>query len=267
MDQGLVMGIKQAFAYAWHGSGRHWDAAPMQIFGGSVGGFLIWWQEIKVPATVLDNPALSGVAAIAIGAIFGALVVFVVRLCWYALVHHLRIRLNPFIVTAVVGIIIMTGGVAGYLWDRARGPIIWAWDGNWIAYSYSSDSPILRIHGFQIIGWNRSDDPIAVTEAFVRSDITGDHVDMLPRIQRSSPPMGYSDPVKVIPAGRKFIISGQFQPSPNAQSLEKTSESFQREFGRITFIFNGKIVRRLYDEDIEKYISRADGERRKSAEN
>lgn len=75
--------MREAFAYAWHGSGRRWDAVPLQVIGGIIGGFAIWYWGLKVPPEILDNPAFGGVAAIIIGAICGALVAFVLRLCWY----------------------------------------------------------------------------------------------------------------------------------------------------------------------------------------
>jgi hypothetical protein len=80
---------KDALAYAWHGSGRRWDSALLQVLGGAIGGFIIWAWGLKVPPAILDNPAFSGVAAIAIGAVVGALVVFVLRLCWWPLHRRL----------------------------------------------------------------------------------------------------------------------------------------------------------------------------------
>src|ERR1700733_10220980 len=82
--------MQKAFAYAWHGSGKRWDAAPLQVVGGAIGGFVIWYWGLKVPSEILDNPAFSGIAAIAIGAICGALVAFILRLCWYPVYRRYR---------------------------------------------------------------------------------------------------------------------------------------------------------------------------------
>jgi hypothetical protein len=79
-----------ALGYAWHGSGRHWDRGWLQLGGGAIGGFLIWYWGVKVPSTILDNPALSAIIAIAIGGLAGAMVVFVLRLCWWP--FHKRLR-------------------------------------------------------------------------------------------------------------------------------------------------------------------------------
>jgi hypothetical protein len=83
---------KEAFSYAWHGSGRKWDSPLLQVAGGAIGGFLIWLWGLKVPSEILDNPALSGIAAIFIGAAVGALVAFTLRLCWWPF----HIRLAPY---------------------------------------------------------------------------------------------------------------------------------------------------------------------------
>src|SRR6266581_9021462 len=103
------MAIKQALHYAWHGSGRRWDALPLQTIGGAVGGVVIHFLGIKMPQEVLDNPGLNLVVTTLIGGVAGVTAVFIVRLCWYGIIHHLRIRLNPFIVVAAVGGLVLVG--------------------------------------------------------------------------------------------------------------------------------------------------------------
>ena len=126
---------KEALAYAWRGSGKRWDAAPLQIIGGAIGGFVIWYWGLKVPSEILDNPAFSGLAAIVIGAICGALVAFVLRLCWYpvyrryepygGLVPYLRAKLGahmwPLILmfSGLAAFIVLFGG--GAIWFVAQG--------------------------------------------------------------------------------------------------------------------------------------------------
>jgi uncharacterized protein YfkK (UPF0435 family) len=74
--------LRQHVRFAWHGSGRRWDAGWMAVIGGLIGGFAIWFLGIKVPQTILDNPLWGGVVAIILGAIVGVVFVFIVRLCW-----------------------------------------------------------------------------------------------------------------------------------------------------------------------------------------
>ena len=74
--------FRECLKYAWHGSGRRWDAGWIGIIGGLVGGLIIWRLALKVPQTILDNPAWGAVAAIVIGAVVGVIVVFFARLCW-----------------------------------------------------------------------------------------------------------------------------------------------------------------------------------------
>jgi hypothetical protein len=122
--------IKGLWRYAWHGSGRKWDAAWLQVAGGVLGGFAIWYWGLKVPSEILDNPAFSGIAAIVIGAICGALVAFVLRLCWYpvyrrchsygGLVPYLRAKLGvqmwPIVLMAsgFFFFVVLSGG--GLIW-------------------------------------------------------------------------------------------------------------------------------------------------------
>ena len=74
--------FRAAFVYAWHGSGRRWDAAWVGIIGCLIGGFPIWLLGLKAPQTILDNPGWGAVVAIALGSITGVIFVFVIRLCW-----------------------------------------------------------------------------------------------------------------------------------------------------------------------------------------
>jgi hypothetical protein len=130
--------IKGRWRYAWHGSGQRWDAAWLQIAGGAVGGFVIWYWGLKVPSAILDNPAFSGVAAIFIGAICGALVTFALRLCWwpmYRLCHpygglapYLRTKLGvqmwPIVLMASGFFLFVALSGAGLIWlvvQTARG--------------------------------------------------------------------------------------------------------------------------------------------------
>jgi hypothetical protein len=72
-----------ALHYAWHGSGRRWDALPLQAVGSGIGGFLFWYLGLKVPQAISNNPALSTLASIIIGGVAGVVFVFLLRLCWW----------------------------------------------------------------------------------------------------------------------------------------------------------------------------------------
>jgi len=134
---------KEAFSYAWHGSGRKWDAAPLQIGGGAIGGFLIWYWGLKVPSEILDNPALSGVVAIIIGAIIGAIVAFILRLLWWPFHKYLEPcgGLRAFLPSALrakmLPIFLMGAGVVAFVGLFGTGAVLFAVRS---AYSLQSSS-------------------------------------------------------------------------------------------------------------------------------
>ena len=234
-----------------------WWFAPVGAFSAALAMYLV-----GIPMTfskwLPENAIVRGGFEVLVCIILAYSSVFVFWLIWYTLV--VMMRFNPFVVVAIFGATILAVGCGGYFWDRSRGPIIWNWDGNWIGYAYN---PPLFI-GFQIPGRNRGDDPITVTEAYVRSDITGERVEVLPAIEVKGPIPHFTDPIRVIPAERSFLMQGQFQSAaPGAQ--RRTSDEFQRQFGRLTFVLNGKVVRRFYERDIEAYISRVEDAQRRSA--
>jgi hypothetical protein len=125
-----MVGFKKELQYAWHGSGRRWDAAWIGIVGGLIGGFSIWLLGIKVPQTILDNPGWGGVAAIALGSITGVIFVFVIRLCW----APFHFRLEPWggfrnaFGTALGGnmwpVILMISGIACFVGLSGAGVIL-----------------------------------------------------------------------------------------------------------------------------------------------
>jgi hypothetical protein len=116
----------------------------------------------------------------------------------------------------------------------------------------------LRMAGFQIVGINRWDDPIPVDNAYVRSDIDNDRIDLTAQIRRGR--LLDQLPVTVIPAGKEFTLAGSLARSGEAM----TEDEFRKKFLRCTFIFNSKIVRRFYEKDIDDLLARAHVEVRKS---
>lgn len=248
------MAIKQAFHYAWHGSGRRWDALPLQTVGGAVGGIVIHLLGIKMPQEVLDNPGLNLVVTTAIGGVAGVSAVFVIRLCWSILFHHLRIRLNPYLAIAALGAVIMVGATASYFWDRSRGPILWDWGFPWLNNNYVPRLNRIVINRFEIVGDNRWDDPIVVSEAFIRSDITNQRIDMDVHLKAGGNTWT-STTTKVVPSKGRFLLYGKFNPDPsNYQGLP--DNEFRDQFGQFSFFFNGKLVRRFYPNDVEKLVQK-----------
>jgi hypothetical protein len=123
---------KEPIAYAWRGAGQRWDSMVLQAIGGAIGGLLIWYWGVKVPPQILDNPALSGIAAIAIGAIVGVVLVFALRLLWWPL--HKRLMaydglwsfLHRTLGSRTWPILLMGSGVIAFVVLFGTGAVLWA---------------------------------------------------------------------------------------------------------------------------------------------
>lgn len=102
----------------------------MQVVGGCLGGFLFWLLGLKMPQTILDNPGLSGVFAIALGGVSGVVFVFLLRLGYWpihrkveplggllpALRVKLGVQMGPAILMAsgILAFLVLFGG--GAIW-------------------------------------------------------------------------------------------------------------------------------------------------------
>ena len=125
-----MVSFKKALQYAWHGSGRRWDAVWIGVVGGLIGGLSIYLMGLKVPQTILDNPGWAAVAAIALGSITGVIFVFLIRLCWWpfqwrlaphgGLLSFLRVRLGTF----MWPVILTTAGFLAFVLLSGAG-VIW----------------------------------------------------------------------------------------------------------------------------------------------
>jgi hypothetical protein len=83
-----------------------------------------------------------------------------------------KAHLNLYLLIAAILLVGAAIAFAGYLIDRSRGPLQWTWDTNSpVGFSMSSGGP-LWADAFQIKGRNRWGDPITITKASIRSDIT-----------------------------------------------------------------------------------------------
>jgi hypothetical protein len=248
-------GMREAIRYAWHGSGKRWDAGIQQVTGSAAGGLLVYLLGIKVPQEILDNPSLGALAAIVVGGFTGVIITFVLRLSWYGIFHHLRIKLNPWLIGVSFGAIIMIGATAGYFWDQSRGPILWDWNFRWINYGYLAARNRIEISRFEIVGENRWDDPIIILSAFVRSDITNENINMNVHLWRSDGdnPGWSPTTTDIIPAKGRFLLYGKFNPDPDRYDGILDNE-FKERFGQFSFFFNSKLVKRFYASDVDKLI-------------
>lgn len=174
------------------------------------------------------------------------------------------LRLNLWIGLTLLGTVLMLFGTGGYLWDRSRGPVVWDWGFRWLNNSYVPALNRIVIHRFEIVGDNRWDDPIVVSEAYIRSDITNQRIDMDVHL-RASGNTWTSTTTKVVPSKGRFLLYGKFNPDPNNYQGLPDNE-FKDRFGQFSFFFNGKLVRRFYPNDVEKLIQTLRDEAVRSAD-
>ena len=122
-------------------------------------------------------------------------------------------------------------------------------------YSYSEFQNRRTISRFEIVGENRWDDPIPVVDAFVRSDVTNEKINMFAHIGKRKGD-GYEWGERdVIPAHAPFLLDGAFDPVPN-RMREISDKELKERFGQFSFFFNSKLVRRFYPRDVDKLVGK-----------
>jgi hypothetical protein len=193
----------------------------------------------------IDGAICLGIAYIIL---FGCLLALGLARSW-------GLRLNLWIALGSLGAVLMLVGIGGYLWDLSRGPIIWDWNFRWINYSYLKSNNRIDISRFEIVGENRWDDPIVVSSAFVRSDITNNTINMVLNIwsDEGDTPRWAIATSNVIPAKGRFLLYGKLNPEPNRYDGLQDPE-FKKQFGQFSFFFNSNLVKRFYPNDVDKLI-------------
>jgi hypothetical protein len=155
-----------------------------------------------------------------------------------------RAKLNLYLVIAAGFFAAAVIALGLYFWDQSRGPINWDWNVWWIGWSFSAGQPI-RMSNFQIVGYNRWDNPIVIQNAYVRSDIDNRHIDLklyLPRRAGLQPAES-----QVIPAKQQFTLTGPLVSDGDPM----LAAQFRQVFGRSSFVFNSEIVRRFTNREID----------------
>jgi hypothetical protein len=232
------------------------------------GGFLaaLLMYGTGIPMTFSDwlpeNSVVRAGFEVLVCVVVAYAVIFVFWLVWYAFVHRLRIKLNPWLVAVSLGAVITIGGTSGYFWDRSRGPILWDWSFRWLNNNYAPTLNRIVINRFEIVGDNRWDDPVVVSEAFIRSDITNQRIDMDVHLKAGGNTWT-STTTKVVPSKGRFLLYGKFNPDPNNYQGLPDNE-FKDQFGQFSFYFNGKLVRRFYPNEVEKLILKLHEEKAKN---
>lgn len=110
-------------------------------------------------------------------------------------------RVNFAVVTAILGGLLLVGGLSYYFCDRSRGPIVWTWGANSPLSFWRQGSDPLLVYSFNFQGRNRSDDPIRVKSAIVTLD-TAQRIPLMMVVNGTPQPVeGY-----LIKVGEKFTL-------------------------------------------------------------
>lgn len=246
--------VREAFSEARNRSSKHasaWFFAPIAgvlvpFIGRSLGvdlTFVPFFPEGLVRSGI--DAAIC--VAIVYALLYGCYFVWFLGRAW-------GLRLNLWIVLASVGAVLMLLGAGGYLWDLSRGPVIWDWGFRWLNNNYVPALNRIVINRFEIVGDNRWDDPIVISEAYIRSDITNQRIDMDAHLKAGGNTWT-STTMKVVPSKGRFLLYGKFNPDPNNYQGLPDNE-FKDQFRQFSFFFNGKLVRRFYPNDVEKLIQK-----------
>jgi hypothetical protein len=171
---------------------------------------------------------------------------------------------NWYLVITVIGGLIFISGIAGFIYDRSLGPITWDFDAAMPPFGVSRGrGEPLWIDAFQITGHNRSDDPINVQSAFVRSDVTNRTLPLTFAVRGEQVPLNEAS---ITPQGSFILVA--IIPSTDARKTQGIMvDEFRSEFERFTFVFeyNGqKLVKHFKENDGEAFINKADRETREA---
>lgn len=246
--------VREAFSEARRRSSQHanaWFFAPIAsvlapFVGRSMG------VDLTFVPFIPEGLLRSGIDA-AICVVIAYCVLYGGYFIWF-LARTWGLRLNLWIVLTSIGAALMLFGAGGYLWDLSRGPILWDWSFRWLNNNYVPTLNRIVINRFEIVGDNRWDDPIVVSEAFIRSDITNQRIEMDVHL-KAGVNTWTSTTTKVVPSRGRFLLYGKFNPDPSKyQGLP--DDEFKSQFGQFSFFFNGKLVRRFYPNDVERLLQK-----------
>lgn len=206
--------------------------------------------------SLLDPPAVPGLAIVAVGVVLILLDVRRKRVEWKVIMGPLYLAIFLSVLTAIAWI--------WYFANHNRGPIAWEFDGvSPVAYSRLNNNP-LWADGFNIRGTNRSNEPLTIVAAFIQIDNTKQKFPL--NIELASPfsrgPV--SSERVIIPPGVKFILTKSLPQREPTRGPGFYASVFIAEFVPFTFVFqsdgsNEEFVKQFDKDEIIKLMQRAEG--------
>jgi hypothetical protein len=172
-----------------------------------------------------------------------------------AVAAWVRRKLNIYLVIAAALGFASIVFVALFIWDRSRGPVLWTWNYNSpISFWKEADAP-LKVASFNVVGENRSNDPLTGVSAFIRSDITGQKYPM--KILSHGTP---GDATTISPHSNFTLVLDLSAVNP-AWNGNTFAETLRSSLPRFSFIFeyNGGAPYNVQfiQSDIDGYIEEA----------
>ncbi len=232
-----------------------WWFAPA---GGFLATFIMWSLGIPISFSewLPDIPALRSGFDVFVYVVVAYAFLFVFWIGFSILKG--KIRLNPWIALTCIGFLALLVGISGYLWDQARGPIIWTWNYNSPLSFWRQGTDPLLVASLNIGGRNRSDASLRITSAIIRTK----SLETIPlSIVRKGTPVPASG--EILRAGESFWLHAPMSVvNPEWTGQEPYAETLKGQFNRFTFVFEyegGKpYVVNFSPDDIAKYIAEAD---------
>jgi hypothetical protein len=258
--------IKGAFNRAKAHISIHTQSLWFPVIGAAVAAAIVWLMGITMTFfSGMPEGLVRSALDVVVCVLIAYILYFTVLFLWFLLKEWLGRRLNPWLLMAAIGALVFVGCIGGYIWDRSRGPILWDWNQRVLLPGWDSDSPIIWIDALSVTGFNRSDDPITIREAYIRSDSTDERVPLIATIQRGTSALQGSYQSNVIPANKEFKLTGDLSArGDDRMGNGRTSTRFSKDFPRMSFFFNGQLVRRFYERDVDELISKIEAEKRAS---
>jgi hypothetical protein len=229
---------------------------------------VFWDRVVHVMNPILD-PALSlamdygpGLLVICIGLYFLIGRDKIARTIGWA-----RVKLNIWVILAVISGIACIGFVIAYFIDLSRGPVVWKFGASSPINTWmNTTDKVLWVEGFHITGQNRWNDPISPTRAFIRSDLNS-------RTIKLGIPNAQGIPADVaefsIPGEAQILLRASFTSSDPALHSGISLNEFRTEFGRFTFFFEwdgGSYKKQFREADVDHFVQLADQKNRDARE-
>lgn len=188
----------------------------------------VWDKALRFASPILD-PVFEAII------VYGPPVIFVGAAFYFAAEPPARRQVKNWILERVniyLAIAALFGAccviaICMYFYDRARGPIVWRWDES-SPMSIGRSGEKFGVWNLQIEGLNRSDAPISTMRAYIRSNKTGQIVELLFVTSEGPKPPSRI----IIPAHEKFLLQGII-----SKDGLLSVEEFTKEFGSFLFYF------------------------------